>query len=164
MAKHFCTNVKECKRCGKCCIHLREKDVFTETEDLKIRKNIFLKKGVLYLYPMERYGLSITKEEADIMQKEAKKQGIKLEIIPKKILIKENGEAFAFDFAMDHEICPFYKDKSCLIYELRPKVCKAFPIISNLEPAELDNFLNKIKLKNLSFEEALECARKEFPD
>lgn len=164
MAKKFCDKIEKCERCGRCCSFLRQKDTFTEKEDYNIRKAMFERKGILYAYPLERYGLGLSKQEAETFIKEAKKLGIKLKIKPKKILIDENNNVYAYDFFLDHDHCPFYKKPDCLIYELRPKRCKEFPVIKDIDTEEIDKFLKEFRLKKTSFEDALIIAKKALND
>ena len=85
MAKKFCSN-EECIRCGACCTHLTKRGIFTKIEDALIRKTLFAKKGILYIYPLRKYGLGATNNEAAAMLEEAKKININLKIKPKKII------------------------------------------------------------------------------
>ena len=159
MDKKFCEK-DICTRCGGCCSHLRNKKIFSKLEDSLIRKAIFDRKGILYRYSQRKYGLGITKAETETMQKEALLRGIKIKIKPKKIFIDENNNSFDYDFFLDHDSCPFYKDNSCSIYEKRPARCRMFPKIENIDEADLKIFLSKFKSKKLTFEEALKIARK----
>lgn len=145
-----CMKSGKCLRCGGCC-KIREGRILDEKDDLELRRRIYDKIGILYIYPMSRYTISLTAEEKDILQRAARLREIELRIIPKKIKFLE-GEHIVIDWSLDHDICPFYNDKiGCTIYESRPAVCKSFP--------ETHKFDIDIKKDDaLGFDEALEEA------
>lgn len=146
-----CKKTLKCKRCGNCCI-IRQSEIvkLTDEEDYKIRKKLYENTGIIYLYPLKHYTISLTKEEKDTLETEAQKLKIKIKILPKKITINtnktlENAKHFRgaknsnkffstkaeiIDYFLDHDICPFLKNKNfCLIYNSRPQVCRIFPHI-----------------------------------
>jgi Fe-S-cluster containining protein len=157
MAKTFCSR-ETCIKCGRCCTQLRAKRLFSKLEDSLIRKAIFEKKGVFYRYNLERYGLGVSGQEAELMQKEAISKNISLKIRPKKIFFGEDNKACAYDYFLDHDSCPFYRDNLCSIYDKRPSRCRAFPKIENADENDLRIFLSKFKSKKLSFQEAVKIA------
>lgn len=103
----------------------------TKEEDYKIRKKLYENTGIIYLYPLKHYTISLTKEEKETLEAEARKLNIKIKILPKKITINTNKtKAEIIDYFIDHDICPFLKNKNfCLIYNSRPQVCRIFPHI-----------------------------------
>ena len=148
-----CSKKGNCLKCGGCC-RIRDVPILSDEEDLTLRKKIYNKIGILYLYHLNRYTISLSNEEKEILSKLANDKNISLKIIPKKIHII-NGEYVIEDWSLDHDICPFYdkKKKQCSIYEVRPIVCKTFP-----EDYKFN--INCKKDENISFDEATEsCAK-----
>ncbi|MFW5852479.1 MAG: YkgJ family cysteine cluster protein [Nanoarchaeota archaeon] len=152
-----CNKKESCKQCGRCC-HIRDKPIMTPEEDLSLRNRIYNKVGILYLYPLSRYTISITEDEKKIFEKLAVVKKIKLKIIPKKIKLVLSKHV-VLDWSLDHDVCPFFDDtlKSCSVYNLRPEVCKVFP--------------NNYSFKNISgddsgekapFEDVLLAGEKQF--
>lgn len=149
-----------CNRCGKCCI-IREKDFHLDPElDYKMRKRMFEKTGVVYLYPLPYYTLSVTHEEKVVMEQEAERLGKKPVFLPKKIIHDTAGDEWiVIDWFLDHDVCPFLEETNvCTIYEKRPLVCRAFP--KNL-PDPAIHVLEKYPARSqgMTFEEALEKSK-----
>lgn len=148
-----CKKTLACVRCGDCC-HIRQSELInlSDEEDFKIRKKVYENTGVIYLYPLKQYTLSLTKEEKASLEAEAKKLKIKVKIKPKRIVINQNQtKAEVLDYFLDHDICPFLKGKNfCLIYISRPQVCRIFPHImkyDTINPSilvEKDSNFNRI--------------------
>lgn len=156
--KFNCKKTLKCVRCGDCC-HIRQSELInlTKEEDYKIRKKLYENTGIIYLYPLKHYTISLTKEEKQSLISEAKKLKIKIKIKPKKITINTNKtKAEIIDYFLDHGICPFLKGKNfCLIYNSRPQVCRIFPHImkyDNINPlilvekdSDFEHILRKAK-------------------
>ena len=130
--KFNCKKTLVCERCGDCC-HIRQENLvkLTDEEDYKIRKKLYENTGIIYIFPLKHYTITLSKEEKETLEAEAKKLKIKLSIKPKKIVInKSKTKAEVIDYFMDHDICPFLKGKNiCIIYNSRPQVCRIFPHI-----------------------------------
>ncbi len=122
-----CMKNTSCLRCGGCC-RIRDMPILDEEEDLKLRRRIYDKLGILYIYTMSRYTISLSEEERDVLLRYAKEQDMELKLIPKKIQLVD-GKHVVIDWSLDHDICPFYdeNEKICIVYESRPLVCKKFP-------------------------------------
>jgi len=126
MHEYECKRTLECKRCGDCC-RFRPPKSFSDKEDHDIRQAMYEKTGIIYIYPLERFTISITSKEKETMERKAEELNIKLVIRPKKLMIKD-GKIAVLDWFLDHEHCPFLKDDNvCQIYEDRPLICKVFP-------------------------------------
>lgn len=127
-----CKKTLICERCGDCC-HIRQSELvkLTDEEDYKIRKKVYENTGIIYLQSLKNYTISLTKEEKQTLENEAKRLKIKIKILPKKIVINQNKtKAEVIDYFVNHDVCPFLKGKNiCLIYESRPQVCRIFPHI-----------------------------------
>lgn len=107
------TNKFSCLHCSKCC----------KSE----------KKGI-------SFGLRLFDFEAKILKKRAKELNISADIIPcTTIADKHSNKNIAIFYMFDNtEICPFLKENKCIVYEERPVMCRAFPIIvSGLETREI---------------------------
>lgn len=135
-------------------------------DDLEIRKVFYKKKGILYADSLNNRTITITKEEAAILKKKAKEPGIEFKVKPNKILFdKAKNSFYAYDYYIDHDICPFYSNNSCMIYDSRPQICKDFPLgLENQK--KLQSKIPRADTidiaKTLPFEDAVEMAKKEI--
>lgn len=151
MSRFKCEKKAPCLKCGGCC-HIREKAFLDEKEDLEVRRATYANTGIIYLYPMSRYTISLTQEEKEVMEKLAKEKRVELNILPKKVVIQDD-KVVVIDWFVDHDVCPFYKNKECTIYGQRPKVCAMFPETHNV------NIFGDIKIQpKMLFEQAVEIA------
>ena len=125
--------VFNCVQCGECC-HIREKDKGISNEDEeKYRQYMFNKFGIIYLARLSDITINVWPEEAEILKKEAVAHGIKLNIIPKRVVYdKSHHELIILDYFIDHDICPFFdkKDKLCGVYQFRPLICRSYPLLT----------------------------------
>lgn len=121
-----------CVQCGKCC-HIREKDKgLSQDDEEKYRQYMFAKFGIIYLASLSDITINVWPEEAEILKNLAEKRSIKLNIVPKRAVYdKAHHELIILDYFIDHDICPFYKDKSCTIYTSRPLICRSYPLITS---------------------------------
>ncbi|MFC1800948.1 YkgJ family cysteine cluster protein [Nanoarchaeota archaeon] len=147
-----CNKKGKCVKCGQCC-HFRESFSFSAEEEDKLKRKLFEKTGVVYLFPWDRYTISVSEEEMNVMEKRARDLKIKIKFIPKRIFVGVSDEVKVLDWSIDHDVCPFY-DKLCLIYPDRPIVCQKFP-----ERYELP-FDKSLEKTSLSYDKALELAKK----
>ena len=152
-----CNKISSCKSCGTCC-RIREKRILTKEEDKKLRTQIYEKIGILYMYPLSKYTISISHDEKESLEQEAKRKGIELKIIPKKMKYIEN-ELTIIDWSLDHDICPFFDSahKKCSIYELRPKVCKIFP-----EEYKFEYSKTQDDTTNIKFDDAIKIGKNTY--
>ena len=158
MEKKTCTE-KVCKRCGWCCTHLGMEVDLSEKEELDLKKVVFEKSGVIYLRPIKKFFLAVTEEEKKNLENDAKKLGVKVEILPNKLIYDKNtGKVHIFDYYLNHTECPFYKGFECLAYENRPIACRKFPNVDNSYAKAVADFVkkNKIDFSEVSYEEAVE--------
>ncbi len=158
-------NEKKCKRCGWCCTHLGMEVGLSPEEEEKLRRVIFEKAGVIYLRDLRKFFLAMKEDEKLRMEARAKELGIKVEILPNKMVYdSRTGTVFVFDYYLNHEQCPFYiegKESSCRIYEDRPVACRKFPNIDNSYSKEVADFLkkNSITFSASDYEIALDKCR-----
>ena len=138
MAKFVCQEGQPCNRCGGCC-HIRENFHMEVADDLRIKEQVYRRLCVLYLYPFNKYTISLTHEEAQRSQRIAKERSITLSILPKKVIYDAaKDKAIVWDWFVDHEVCPFLEGTNqCTIYEDRPEICRMFPEIKNEQLFEI---------------------------
>jgi len=126
-------NVFNCTQCGECC-HIREKDKGISIEDEeKYRHYMFNKFGIIYLARLTDITINVWPEEAEILKKEAKVKGVKLNIVPKRAVYdKSHHELIILDYYIDHDVCPFFdkKDRLCRVYSSRPLICRSYPLLT----------------------------------
>ncbi|MBU0461033.1 MAG: YkgJ family cysteine cluster protein [Nanoarchaeota archaeon] len=161
MRKMFDYNCKKtlvCERCGDCC-RFRSPQSFTHAEDLSIRKAMYEKAGIIYIYPLDRFTISITDKEKDVFETRAKELKVKVHILPKKVILKE-GKIIVLDWFLDHDVCPFLEGtNTCRIYDDRPLICKVFPRTKYSKEEEMELLLMKGDNK-LPFGKAVEFVKK----
>lgn len=149
MSRFKCEKKGECLRCAGCC-HFRESAVLSDEQDLVLRKQMWDAKSILYAFPFFRYTISLSNHEKQVMEQKAEELGIEIKFIPKKIMFDSAQKPVVLDWCVDADVCPFLKGDSCLIYPVRPEVCKTFP--KNFMPAVDVDILKQ----NFSFKEALD--------
>src|SRR3989344_5892997 len=94
----------ECTRCGKCCPSLPD---------------------------VTSFGMVVFGFEAKKLKQIAKERDILLDLQPSLALSDDKSkQELVILQKFNHHDCPFYKDHACTIYEDRPILCHAFPIIT----------------------------------
>jgi len=137
-----------CAHCPACC-HIRDTYAFEVNSESRFREIVFNTSYVLYLYPFQRYTISLSREEKERLESLAIKQSLNIKILPKKILYHESADTFyIMDYFVDHDICPFLKEKLCSIYPDRPQICKDYPFKIESSDA-FQNIKSFIKIKNI---------------
>ena len=139
-----CNKEPKCKFCGECCKFPSAN--LTEQDEESIKLSLFEKTGTLYIYPFNRFGLSISPKEKVILEEQANKLGKKIKILPKKIFLTNNG-IITYDYFLDAKVCPFLDNNQCSIYEKRPKICRQFPKVENDNKEFLEFQKNNIIIK-----------------
>jgi len=153
-----CNKKEPCLNCAECC-RFREKIDFSVKEEENLKRVIFDRTGVIYLYPMTRYTINLSIDEKNVLESEAKKRNITIKILPKKIFLTEKG-IVVYDYFIDADVCPFLsKENKCTIYEHRPQICKNFPNIE-YDNSEFALFDKREKIVKTNFEKCYEYARK----
>jgi len=126
--------VFNCVQCGECC-HIREKDKgISDVDEEKYRQYMFSMFGIIYLARLSDITINVWPEEVEVLKDEAKRRGLKLNIVPKRAVYdSKHHELIILDYFIDHDICPFF-DKSlkmCTVYDYRPIICRSYPLISS---------------------------------
>lgn len=156
-----CRDAGHCVRTGECC-HIREN--VTIKDEAKIKQQVYANSGVLYLYPLSRYTISLNHQESQYMREEAKRRGIKISILPKKVIYDPVDDiAIVYDWFVDHEVCPFLEGKNhCSIYDKRPNICQDFPFhhLKNSQLEEIKSFITEqqITITHEPYEELVQKA------
>lgn len=119
-----------CTQCGECC-HIREKKNITDKDEQNYFNYMHKHYGIIYLAPLSQITINILPEEKYILEQEAKKKNIILNIKPKRAIALKNNELLILDYFIDHEICPFFdkKNKLCIAYDKRPLICRSYPLL-----------------------------------
>ncbi len=157
-----CRKAGHCVRTGECC-HIRESLKMDSAEDRVIRDQVYHSTGVIYLYLLSRYTISLTEKERAWMVTEAKKRKLKFKVLPKRVLL-DGKKAVVYDWFVDHDICLFLKNgNECTVYVNRPKICKDFPFhhLKKDQVSEIKTFISSrhLALAQVSFTEAVRQAR-----
>jgi len=160
MARFPCQDGEPCNRCGGCC-KIRENFRMDVVDELTIKQKVYARTRVLYLYPMNRYTISLSNEEKARLERIAKERNISISILPKKVIYDvKTDKAVVWDWFVDHEICPFLKgDNECTIYEDRPEICRMFPEIKNEQMFEIQDFVKDISVSDEPYDVLVEKAR-----
>jgi|GEM_PF-6879254 len=159
-----CREAGVCVRTGECC-RIREEMTIDPSQEKTLKEHVYANSGVIYLYPFSRYTISLTHPEAQWMAQQAKRRGITLKILPKKVLYDPaNSIAVVFDWFVDHDVCPFLEGKAnCTIYLNRPQICKDFPFhhLQNNQLEEIKTFISERKFELLDepYDEIVRRAR-----
>jgi Fe-S-cluster containining protein len=97
----------ECQKCGHCCKSFKD-----EERGLK--------------------GLPLFEWEKEELEKVAKEKGIELNIEVTDIIYdKKSNSYICLNFSLIQEPCPFLKETQCSIYNKRPLICRAFPLVKS---------------------------------
>src|SRR3989338_4816746 len=160
MSKFVCQDGEPCNRCGGCW-HIRENFHMEVEDDISIKEQVYRRLCVLYLYPFNRYTISLTYEEAERLKRIAAARHITLAILPKKVLYDaEQDKAIVWDWFVDHETCPFLEGTNqCTIYEHRPEICRMFPEIKNEQLFDIKKVTQWMKIAELPYEELVNRAK-----
>jgi Fe-S-cluster containining protein len=112
--------------CGWCCTHLtREKPA----EDAEFR-DVLREEGVYSCRDALGMGLSLSNDEAASLIAEAARRGLRADVHPRTFLLETRRRlAVVLDWHLAHASCPFYADYKCTAYDLRPLVCRAYPVM-----------------------------------
>jgi Fe-S-cluster containining protein len=145
MSKFGCDKHADgCVRCAGCC-NFSSRITLTPSQERLIKERLFEETGFLYLYPFTRFGIGIQSYEYEKAKSLAKKHGIKLRLLPKKVVYdKKTRKTIVFDWFMDHKVCPLLKNKNeCMIYAERFDLCRLFPETDKKTP-KIEERLRKL--------------------
>lgn len=161
MAKFVCQEGQPCNRCGGCC-KIRENFRMDVKDEHHIKEQVYRRTRVLYLYPLNRYTISLSHEEKARLERIGKERNVPINILPKKVIYDAvNDKAQVWDWFVDHNVCPFLKgDNECTIYEDRPEICRMFPEIKNEQFFEIQQAVKDIPAVDLPYAELVARAAK----
>lgn len=152
-------NFKCNSKCNKCC-HFRKNPELDFKDEFEFKKYMLTKFGVFYIYSMRNFSISIWPDEKTILEQKAKEKNVTLKIIPKRIVYdKKTKMNVILDYSIDADVCPFLNEKEkdgkgCMIYNERPRVCRAFPILRKINDKLLFGKCDFVD-KNVEYEDLL---------
>jgi Fe-S-cluster containining protein len=113
----------ECKRCAKCCRHIRGD---LPEEDKKFVQDFYYGKlPIIWVVPLGQMTFPLMPWEA----KRIKEIKPDVEMKPLRIIYDlKSSRAIVVAYFFDEDACKLEKDGVCPIYKDRPYVCKQFPI------------------------------------
>ncbi|HII14936.1 MAG TPA: YkgJ family cysteine cluster protein [Nanoarchaeota archaeon] len=110
----------ECRQCAACCSELSLDAVNNE-----LFPAFFNSAFMLHCC---KPGLTVFDWEAKEMFHEAEKRGIKLSIVPYKIVYDLNkNSTIIMQYSITDKKCQFLFNSRCMIYDKRPIICRLFP-------------------------------------
>jgi Fe-S-cluster containining protein len=116
--------------CGWCCTHLERRQDRAEARATSDWRRVLRGLGVYHCRDTATVGLSLTNAEADALRGEAERRGMRVRMHPRTYLLEtRRREAIVLDWHLAHVSCPFYADFKCTAYEVRPLVCRAYPVM-----------------------------------
>ena len=87
--------------------------------------------GVYHCRDRATVGLSLSHEEAAALRRHAEARGVRHALHPRTFLLESRRRlAVVLDWHFPHVACPFYADFRCTVYEDRPLVCRAYPVMA----------------------------------
>lgn len=87
--------------------------------------------GVYHCTDATRLGLALSNEEAARLRAIASARGLAAKIHPRTFLLDgRRRAAVVLDWHMPHKACPFYESYRCTVYDARPLVCRAYPVLT----------------------------------
>jgi Fe-S-cluster containining protein len=117
--------------CGYCCTHLK-RDLPRDEQRAQSAFRAWMRDlGVYSCGDAVTTGLALSPEEAEGLRAEAARRGIRVRLHPRTYLLETRRRlAVVLEWHLAHEECPFYADYKCTAYDLRPLVCRAFPVMA----------------------------------
>jgi Fe-S-cluster containining protein len=103
--------------------------------------------GIIYLASLHEITINVWPEEKELLEAEAKKRGISINIRPKRAVYNpKSNELVILDYFIDHDICPFFDSshKTCTVYDIRPLICRSYPLLTT-------QTMGKCRYKKLDF-------------
>jgi Fe-S-cluster containining protein len=112
--------------CGHCCTHLERDEIPGDAEF----RDALREHGVYHCTDAARVGLSLSNAEAAALRAEAARRKMRVDIHPRTYLLDARRRAaVVLDWHMPYVSCPFYADFKCTAYDVRPLVCRAYPVL-----------------------------------
>lgn len=118
--------------CGRCCTDLKRIAGDDEQAADAEFRDALREMGVYACADADDGGLSLSSEEAAALRAEAQARGMRIDLHPRTYMLDDKTqEAIVIDWHLAHASCPFYEHlRGCTAYEVRPLVCRAFPVLS----------------------------------
>jgi Fe-S-cluster containining protein len=110
--------------CGYCCTHLHRDVPEDEAAATQAFRDILRDQGVYHCGDAVTTGLSLSNAEA------ARFRELGADVHPRTFLIETRRRlVVTLDWHMARAVCPFYQSYQCTVYEDRPLVCRAYPVM-----------------------------------
>lgn len=110
--------------CGYCCTHLHRDvsdDEAASTDDFRA---LLRTQGVYHCEDAVTTGLSLSNAEA------ARFVELGADVHPRTFLLEKKRRLMVtLDWHMPKSVCPFYQSYQCTVYDDRPLVCRAYPVM-----------------------------------
>lgn len=86
--------------------------------------------GIYHCADGMRRGLAVSNAEADTLRAKARETGLRVRLHPRTFLLETRRRvAVVLDWHLPYASCPFLVDYRCTVYDTRPLVCRAFPVM-----------------------------------
>lgn len=87
--------------------------------------------GVYHCRDRTTVGLSLSNAEASALRRVGDERGVRHRLHPRTFLLESRRRvAVVLDWHFPHVSCPFYEDYRCTVYDERPLVCRAYPVMA----------------------------------
>lgn len=128
----------ECLRCALCCKNTNFSNVNIDQETIWER---LAKKGLYLGAKKSEIDILLFNDEFKRLKRFADEHGIDFHPLPLFFVIdKISKETIILCWTLGHKVCPFLEkndDHVCLVEDFKPLVCKAFPIIKNMNSTSI---------------------------
>lgn len=112
--------------CGWCCTHLERQPSPIERRADREYKGLLRGEGVYGCADGPYRGLSLSPQEAAALRDDPRGRAIH----PRTWLLETRRRlAVVLDWHMPSASCPFHADGRCTVYDRRPLVCRAYPVM-----------------------------------
>lgn len=116
-------------QCGWCCTHLTRDEGASERVARRDFRAALADLGV-FSCGHGPTGLSLSGAEAAAFRARAAERSMRVRLHPRTFLLETRRRVVvALDWHFPYASCPFYADWKCTVYEDRPLVCRAFPVM-----------------------------------
>jgi Fe-S-cluster containining protein len=105
---------------------LRRDESAAEASDRRAFRVALREHGVYHCTDGATTGLSLTNAEAARLRADPRSARLH----PRTFLLDARRRVVVvLDWHIPHEVCPYYADHKCTVYDARPLVCRAYPVL-----------------------------------
>lgn len=117
--------------CGHCCTHLERPPPPDEARALREFRALLREHGVYHCGDATHVGLSLSPDEAARLRARADERGMRVRLHPRTFLLETRRRiAVVLDWHLPYVACPFHDAYRCTVYADRPRVCRAYPVMT----------------------------------